>query len=406
MRAMNTTTRLAWKNIRRNKTRSVIFITAAVLGVALAVLSLNLMKTISTQRLEDSISIQTGHLQIHKPGFTDNYEVGLHLDNEESITKYLTSRSNELRYAKRQVINAMLASPENSIIGTIKGVIPEKEKQISVLQDYLVKGSWFENKGDNPILISRKTAEKLGLQLDAKVIITVSNIHDELEGAAFRVCGIYETPNAQFDEQNAFVQFDDLSQITGTSHAHEIAIRLNNEQELEGIQEEISGALKGNLQVRDWKQLLPELYAFSGFTDLVSVLFTIIILLGLGFGLLNTMNMIVQERTREIGMLRAIGQSEGAVFQLLLKESGIMMFIGAFIGVVLGVAVVLVTNRTGLNLGDGLGTLGIRSTTYPRIFFDQLIMLVVLTFIITLIISILPASRAYKIEPSKALKDL
>lgn len=403
---MKLTTRLAWRNVWRNKTRTSIFISAGILGFALAVLSLNLMKSISAQRLEDSITIQTGHLQIHKIGFTDNYEIGLFIQDEAGIEQYLREKYARIQFTKRQVVTAMVASPENSFIGVVKGVVPDKEREVSIIREYITAGDWLDTQIENPVLISKRTSDKLGLTIGAKTIITLSNINDELEGAAFRVCGIYETPNSEFDEMTVFVNFSDLSKLTGLTNAHEIAIIVKDEANLDIVQRDLTESFNDVYQIRNWKQLLPELFAFSGFTDLVSILFTIIILLGLGFGLLNTMNMIIQERTREIGMLRAIGQSQGSVFLLLIKESGLMMFLGAFTGVLLGILIVVITSHTGINLGEGLAALGIRTVIYPRIFAGQLMMLVSLTLIITLIISILPASRAYKIDPSEALKDI
>ncbi len=405
---MNTgrlTTRLAWKNIWRNQTRSFIFMAAALLGIALAILALNLMKSISTQRLEDAISIQTGHLQIHRMGFTDDHDPGLFIQNEKEINGLLYANRAAINYSKRQVVNAMAASAENALICLVKGVQPDQEKKVSALENYLIEGSWFNEDISNPVLVSSEIAGRLNLSLHAKLIITIKNSKGELEGGAFRIAGIFKTPNTAFDEGNVLVDYNDLATLTGLREPHEYAIHLNDSEQLPGFEAKLDAALQGDIEVKSWKQLLPELFAFSGFTDLVSVLFTIIILLGLGFGLLNTMNMIVQERTREIGMLRAIGQGQGAVFQMLFKESGLMMGLGGLCGIALGVTLVAITSQTGIRLGDGFGSLGIRSVIYPAIFPGQLAMLLVLTLIMTLVISALPASRAYRIDPSKALKE-
>lgn len=88
--------------------------------------------------------------------------------------------------------------------------------------------------------------------------------------------------------------------------------------------------------MNNWKELLPELNAFDALINMVGVLFTIIVILGLGFSLMNIMNMIVQERTHEIGMLRAIGQSKFKVFSMLLNEAGVLMMIGAVSGILFG----------------------------------------------------------------------
>ena len=363
------------------------------------------MKSISDQRLEDAISIQTGHLQIHRPGFTDDKEITLFIEEREQILSELNTIQGIDAISERIMINGMIASPENSLVGEIKGVHPEQEAKMSVLEDYLIDGTWFEDEINSPALISQHMADKLNLEVHSKFIITIKNASGELEGGAFRVSGIFKTPNTPFDESTVIVNYNDLGEIAGMSQPHELAIKLSEPENLKAIQAELQEKLGKNYQVSNWKILLPELFAFSGFTDMVSMLFTIIILLGLGFGLLNTMNMIVQERTREIGMLRAIGQSRSAVFAMLMKEAGLMMLIGSSFGVLLGIVIVLIVSSTGINLGDGFGTLGIRDTIYPEIHMGQIVMMIILSTVLTAIISAIPAYKAFSIDPSTAIKE-
>lgn len=399
------TGKLAWKNIRRNTTRSVIFICAALFGIALAIFALNLMKSISGQRLEDAISLQTGHMQIHRSGFIDDNDVTIMLDNADDIIKQLNSVEEIEAISKRIVANGMIASPENSLVGEISGIEPQAESEVSALRHYLIEGTWFGAETHNPALIGRRMADRLNLELHSKFVVSLKNSYGELTGGAYRVAGIFKTPNAFFDESNALVRYDDLSKLTGATQPHEIVIKLSDGDMLHDVRQTVDQAAGMGNKVSDWKTLLPELHAFSGFTDMVGMLFTIIILLGLGFGLLNSMNMIVQERTREIGMLRAIGQSRSSVFFMLMQEAGLMMLIGSTAGILLGIGIVYIAATTGISLGDGFGTLGIRETIYPELHWGQLIMMIILASVLTLIISAIPASKVYKINLSVALKE-
>jgi len=397
--------KLAWKNIWRNKTRSILFICTAIFGIALAIFALNLMKSIANQRLEDAINIQTGHLQIHQSGFTNNKELKLSIKKSEDILKKVNTIQGIQATSSHLVTNGMVASPENSFVTEIKGVYPEKEAKLSELKKYLLQGDWFGDKVKKPVLISKKLADKLHLKLHSKLIITLENTSGDLQGAAFRIAGVFKTTNASFDESNVLVTYQELSQLTGVSQPHEIAIKLSNPKELPLIQQKIQRAIGLSHEVNNWRVLLPELFAFSGFTDMVSMLFTTIILLGLGFGLLNTMNMIVQERTREIGMLRAIGQSQFTVFRVLVQEASIMMFIGTITGIMLGLAIIYISSITGISLGSGLKNLGIAEVIYPTMHWTQLTVIILMTIIFTLIVATIPAYRAFHIDPSLALKE-
>ena len=400
------TTRLAWKNIWRNKTRSLIFIGAAFCGLALAIFTINLMKGIAAQRLDDAVSIQTGHIQIQNKDFNTFREIDQYIANPREVKNLLKGQPQIVSITERMVVEAVLTTPENTSIARLTGVKPEMEKGFSALKDYLIAGEYPDGDLPKPILVSKKTAERLKLGLRSKVIVTLKDASGQIVGGAFRISGIFETPNTSYDGNNAIVKYDDLGGLSGIKNPHAIAILVKDRMQLAHIKDFFSKNLPSAYRYYSWAELLPGLYAFNGFTEAVSTLFTIIILLGLGFGLLNTMNMIVQERTREIGMLRAIGQSKWSVFSMLVKESGFLMLIGSVTGILLGIVIVNITSQTGVPLGAGFAELGIRATIYPIVVWPMIFMVCVLATVLAFIISVFPAFRALRIKPYSALRDL
>ena len=199
------TTKLVWRNIWRNKTRTTVFLLAAFFGFAMALFTLNLMKSISQQRLDDAKNLQTSDLQIHKMGFQDDKDITLFIPNAENVIQKVKENANVDVVAKRISTNAVAASPENSIGCEIKGVEPTTEREISVVQDFLVEGSYLSTDMRMPILISKKTADKLKLKLKSKIIITLKNTQEEIVGGSFRVAGIFATPSTPFDENTVIV---------------------------------------------------------------------------------------------------------------------------------------------------------------------------------------------------------
>ena len=400
------TTQLAWKNIWRNKTRSAVFITATVLGFAMALFTLNTMKAISQQRLDDAINLQTSDIQIHRTDFMSNKEVTYTLPDAERVIIQIKSVPGVAAVAERISSNAVVASPENTIAGEIKGVVPSQEEKISVLSDFLIEGKMLNQEQKLPILISKKTADKLKVKLNGKVVVTLQAAGGEITGGAFRVQGIFATPSTPFDEGTVIVRYDDLRQLAGIDAPHELAIKLSDPSRLAAVQNTLDEQLSNTYQVNSWKNLLPELFAFDSFINMVGVLFTIIIMLGLGFSLMNTMNMIVQERTQELGMLRAIGQGRWSVFAMLMKEAGLMMLIGAVGGILLGVVFVTMASRHGISISQGLDFLGIRPVIYPTLNVGLLMTIILLATVITLVTATIPASKALRIQPQEALRNL
>ena len=138
---------------------------------------------------------------------------------------------------------------------------------------------------------------------------------------------------------------------------------------------------------------------------MVGVLFTLIIILGLGFSLLNTMNMIVQERTQELGMLRAIGQGKWSVFFTLVLEAVVMMFIGAVIGILIGYILIQIASQIGIPIATGLESMGIRPVIYPILRPELLMMVLVILVVLTLLISIIPSSKVLRLKIADALNS-
>ena len=399
------TTKLAWRNIWRNKTRTTVFLLAAFFGFAMALFTLNLMKSISQQRLDDAKNLQTSDLQIHKMGFQDDKDITLFIPNAENVIQKVKENANVDVVAKRISTNAVAASPENSIGCEIKGVEPTTEREISVVQDFLVEGSYLSTDMRMPILISKKTADKLKLKLKSKIIITLKNTQEEIVGGSFRVAGIFATPSTPFDENTVIVNYTDLQELGSISEPQEIAIKIKDPTKLVETQSGIQETLSAEYEVNNWKELLPELNAFDAFINMVGVLFTIIVILGLGFSLMNIMNMIVQERTHEIGMLRAIGQSKFKVFSMLLNEAGVLMMIGAVSGILFGYVLTLIASKVGVPISSGLDMLGIRPVMYPKLNPEIIIMVIVIAKILTVAIASIPAYRAMRIKPNGVLRD-
>lgn len=393
---------LAWKNIWRNKTRTTVFLLAAFFGFAMALFTLNLMKSISQQRLDDAKNIETADLQIHREGFQQSKDITLSIPDADDIIESVSKIENIEVVSKRISSEAVASSPENSIGCEIKGVIPEREKKLSVLDDFLVEGTYLDNTSKNQILISKKTADKLNLKLKSKIIVTLKAINGEIVGGSFRVAGVFATPSTPFDEGTVIVGYEDLQKLSGATEPQEIAIKLEEPAYFLESQEAISTILNDGVEVNNWKTLLPELNAFDGFINMVGFIFTIIVILGLGFSLMNIMNMIVQERTREIGMLRAIGQSKWKIYSMLLREAGALMMIGAVSGILFGCVLIAIISNTGISVSSGLDMLGIRPVIYPKLNPEILVMVIVIAKILTLVITSIPALKAMKIKPNFA----
>ena len=191
---------IAWRNVWRNPTRSLVIITATGLGLMVGVYSTALFKGMSEMRIQAGIETEVGHLQIHRPGFTVNYDPNLFMDNTDSLERMLAATEGMEGFSGRYVLNAMVSSAENGLGVRVTGIQAETEKKVRNLYKKVIQGEYLGEEGKNPVLIGDKLARKLGVRLKSKIILTFQDTAGNIIRSAFRVKGIYRTDSDMYDE--------------------------------------------------------------------------------------------------------------------------------------------------------------------------------------------------------------
>lgn len=401
---------ISWKNIWRNRLRSMVVIIAVTFGLIAGVFSGGLMNGASEQRINQALANEITHIQLHHAKFMENNDMDYTINNTDSIMQYISQLPEVKATGKRLVVSGMAKTAKTVTGAIIYGINPINEKNISTLYKAIPDsmGTYFEKTKRNPILISQKMAKELGAKLRSTIIINCQTTHGNITQAAFKVCGIYKTSNSVFDQMNVFVRYNDLQKITGIAknQSHEITVVLNNRNDTDIIKTKLQNQLS-SLSVLDWKTLSPEVGMMSKFMNFFLYVFVIIILSALAFGIVNTMLMVVLERTKELGMLMAIGMNKKRIFKMIMTETVLLSFTGGFIGIVLGAVSIMIFSNTGINLtkyGEGFEAIGFSSVIYPSVGFEYFIGVAVLVVLTGILASIYPARKALKLNPAEAVR--
>ena len=400
---------IAWKNIWRNKLRSFIVITATAIGLAAGTYSASLMFGVATQKITAAISNEVSHIQIHNPAFKENYEIQYNLPGAEKMIADIWKLPGVKSVSGRTVITGMVMSASSSAGIKVNGINPEVEKKTTTLYTKIAdtSGKYFGEGLRNPVVVSQKLAEKLNLRLKSKIVLRFQSANGDLVEGAFKVCGIYRTSNGMFDEINIFVRQPDLLALMGVLPIHEIAILLDDNDK---VKESVSYLRKQypTEEVMDWQELFPELGMLTAMLTTMNYMLLAIILAALAFAIVNTMLMIVLERTRELGMLMAVGMNKGRLFRMIMLESILLSLTGGFAGIVVSILLIALTAHTGIDLsslGKGFEALGYDPIMYPELrpgFFVGTVIMVVLTGILS---ALYPARKALGINPALAVKN-
>ena len=243
----------------------------------------------------------------------------------------------------------------------------------------------------------------LDYRIRNKIQITITDVTGTPVQSTFRVCGIYKTTNGSFDQASVFVNSGELASLydASTILTHEIAILLTDIENVDSVKGKLKGISVDNT-VSTWKDMAPDAAMMNDYMIMYYIIFIGIVMFALAFGIINTMMMTILERTRELGMLMAIGMNRKRIFSMIMLETIFLTLVGAVAGMISGWILVEVLGNTGIHFsawGEGFAAIGFAAIVYPVItpsFFVIITVMVILTAIIS---SIWQARKALKLNP-------
>ena len=395
---------MAWRNIWRNKLRTGVLVTSMALGIWAGTFVMAFAFGMNRQRTEGAIRTTLSHIQLHTPAFKKDPTLAHGIPGAEQLIRSLDGRAKAV--TGRTVSDGMVQSAYAAGAVRLMGVDPQREAQVTDYAKRIQEGTWFETDARKPMVIGKALAEKLHIGLKSKVVVTFQREDATLVSEAFRVVGLYQTSNSKLDELMAFVRMEDLHQaLGGTAFIHEIAL-LVNEPEPEPLAAALAES-KPDLTVETWRDLAPELRYADEVMKQLLYLFVGIILMALAFGLVNNLLMSILERTRELGMMKAVGMNRRRLFLMILSESMLTSLAGGPLGLALAWATNTWLGKRGISFesfSTGLSSFGLDAVTYPTLptpYYWGIAGLVLLT---ALLASIAPARRALALKPVEALR--
>lgn len=319
----------------------------------------------------------------------------------------LARQLNIIRYEINDaVIEELKASelPEDILqaLGEFSGTRFNNEKDFKKKMRSVLTGQQEEEYG----VLIREAAQKIRDR--ARFILTFVDRDNNQTGGVYRVGGIYDIPNSMFESGRVFIQQQGLRDLIGfpPNTAHKIIIRLYDIDDTEPV----TGKLREmfpELEVMSWREIQPDMAMTSEMAEAMYGLFMALILAALAFGIVNTMLMVVLERTKELGMLTAIGMNKKKVFRMIMTESVFLSLTGGVAGMIVSWIVTAFTAKNGINFGsmqEGFEAMGFSAHIYPDIGLEFFLIVTVLIIITGILSSVYPALKALKLNPADALR--
>jgi putative ABC transport system permease protein len=413
--------KLAFRNILRNRRRSLLTLLSMGGGFFLLCLTLSMSEGSYSNIINIFTQDHTGHVQIHKENYLERPSLYKTINHANEIITKLEQQPLVLAVAPRIYGPSLAYGKNKTFPAQVIGIDPEREAKTTRLEDKISDGSYLINKASNfqinqisksgyfPAMVGFSLAKNLRLIIGDELVLISQGIDGSIANDIFEVVAIVGDAGS-YERMNVYISLSAmrafLSMQGDNSKVHELAIILSNQSKAKSFATKVQTELGDkSLTVTPWQVVESSFYNSMQADKKGSYISMGIIIFIVSIGVLNTILMGTLERTREFGVLKAIGTRPLAVFNLIMLESFILAIISCLIGLVLVLPVCFWLENSGITMPEPIDMGGvIFDTMLGEVSWFVVLLPSVVVISSTLLVSFIPAIRAAKISPLKALQ--
>ena len=409
---MSIDTKMAWRNIWRNPRRTFLTVAAIAFASLLLVFMISFQFGSYETMINTSVKIQAGHVQIQTEGYQDKKEIRLAVRNPQAINHILAQIPEVQSYTSRATAFALVSSRDRTYGTLVIGIDPVQEAKVSTLGNLIREGQYLAAGDVDQALIGKLLAKNLHVKTGDELTILGQGRDGSIAAAIVQIKGTYSSGLDDFDRSAIHIPLQTFQEVFAMQDSvHEIVVIGSSLSDVPAIKGAIVDQLKLNahfkkLAVLDWQELMPGLVEAIKLDLISGLIFYGILVLVVAFSILNTFLMAIFERTREFGVMMAIGTNPGRLTKLLLIESISLTAIGIIVGMIIGTAVTYYFQVNGLDFAGSselLSQFGITGKMYPQLSILSLLIGPGLVMVITSLAALYPALKIRRLKPVDAL---
>lgn len=398
--------KLAVRNLGRNRRRTVLMIAIVALGTWAIVVLWGVTEGFNKTMIDAQVRLDTGELQVHRRGYLGDRDLSHALQEQElkGLQAQLSAMSDIGATSARLLLNGLLKSAYGSTGVEIRGVELPDETRVTQLDAALVEGEFL--KGGHQVVLGRPLASDLDVRLGERVVLEAQGLRQP-SARAFRLVGIISTGLALLDRTTAFIPLEDAQTLAGVSGASHLAVSLVPGTSPEVVATRLERSLGEGYEASTITELNPLLASMIKIGTFEMMPTMLVLSLLAGFGVANTVMFTVLERTREFGILVALGIKPRQLARLVLLESTLASLSGFAVGAVGGYLVNAYLALYGVDLGfysDVFPDLGMPHVIYAATSGWYWLYGLSVVLLTALVAAWYPARRAAKLEPTEAMR--
>ena len=405
--------KMAWRNIWRNPRRSILTMLAIAFASMLLVFMLSWQFGSYETMINSAVKIHTGHLQVQAKHYNDKRSMRMVVPDPSAVGKVLNKTPEISAYTFRTNAFSLVSSKQRTYGALVIGIDPMREAQVSTLKKLIRKGSYFSATDANKALLGRLLAKSLHVSLGDEVVLLGQGRDGSIAATVVTVKGIFNSGQDEFDRNTIHIPLKYFQDVYAMEDAvHEVVAVSTALESVSDIKQHVKAGIQtikdgSQLVALDWMELMPGLVEAIQMDLISGFIFYIILIIVVAFSILNTFLMAIFERTREFGVLMAMGTTPGRLTKLLLIESATMTLVGIFVGIIAGSLITLYFQSQGIFIPGSTEVLrqfGLPERMYPRLSILSASIGPAVVLLITFFTALYPALKVRRLKPVEAMQ--
>ena len=330
--------RLAWRNVWRHRRRTLIIVLAMGLALSLMMMYDGLIVGFNQAIYGNAIKVLGGNIQVHAEGYRAEVSQTplMPLPDDQAVVDAALANPQVVAALRRINTGGLASSREGAFAVGITGIEPEIEKDVNLAAQHVIAGRFLAAGDLDMVFIGKGLADAMGVGVDDRITLTGRSLHEQMRQRTMTIAGIYDLAMPEIEKRSVYMTLPEAQELYGLSgQSTEVGIVL---QQI-GQEAAVIAAMKPGLpgyEIESFEDNYPELKSAIATKGSVMNIFSVIILVIAGIGVLNLLLMAIYERTREIGVLGALGLKPRQISWLFILEGTMMGLVGVAAGIVLG----------------------------------------------------------------------